>query len=74
MSAVEFIPELHDIGKLVDDKVKDEVKKQIGKSWENHVFISFTDADFKCLGVSQPTSPSWWGQYHHQNDETNKEI
>lgn len=57
-----FIPELHDIGKLVDSKVKKDVEKQIGKSWKGHVFVDF---DFKSFGISQPTSPSWWGQYHH---------
>ncbi len=58
-----FIPELHDIGKLVDSKVKEDVERQIGKSWKGHVF---TDFNFQKLGISQPTSPSWWGQYHHE--------
>ncbi|MBW9222759.1 hypothetical protein KKP97_06920 [Methanothermococcus sp. SCGC AD-155-C09] len=75
MSDKKFIPELHDIGKLVDNKVKEEVKKQIGKqiksSRVNHVFIDF---DFKKFGVPQPTSPSWWGQYHHEKKEINKNI
>jgi len=66
MSDKKFIPELHDIGKLVDNKVRREVKELIGKqiksSRVNHVFIDF---DFKKFGVPQPTSPSWWGQYHH---------
>lgn len=58
-----FLPELHDIGKLVESKVKEDVKKQIGKSWKGHVFVDF---DFKSFGILQPTSPSWWGQYHHE--------
>jgi len=66
MNNQKFIPELHDIGKLVgklvDEKVKKDVEKQIGKAWKGHVFVDF---DFKSFGISQPTSPSWWGQYHH---------
>ncbi|PLV59910.1 hypothetical protein [Thermotoga sp. KOL6] len=57
-----FIPELHDIGKLVDDQVKDRLQNQFGNSWRGHVFINF---NFQNLGITQPTSPSWWGQYHH---------
>jgi hypothetical protein len=71
MSDRNFLPELHDIGKLVDSKVKKEVEKQIGKSWKRHVFVDF---DFKSFGISQPTSPSWWGQYHHETSEINKDI
>ncbi len=66
-----FIPELHDIGKLVDEKVKKDVEKQIGKAWKGHIFVDF---DFKSFGISQPTSPSWWGQYHHKTSEVNKDI
>lgn len=66
-----FIPELHDIGKLADEKVKKDVEKQIGKAWKGHVFVDF---DFKSFGISQPTSPSWWGQYHHKTSEVNKDI
>jgi hypothetical protein len=66
-----FIPELHDIGKLVDSKVKDNVEEQIGRSWKGHVFINF---DFQSFGISQPTSPSWWGQYHHETSEVSKDI
>jgi len=62
MNNQKFIPEFHDIGKLVDEKVKKDVEKQIGKAWKGHVFVDF---DFKSFGISQPTSPSWWGQYHH---------
>ncbi len=67
-----FIPELHDIGKLVDEKVKDEVKNKnkIEKAWGGHVFVDF---DFQKFGISQPTSPSWWGQYHHKI-KNNKNI
>jgi len=28
----------------------------------------------KTLGLKQPTSPSWWGQYHHENGITKKNI
>jgi len=60
MSGIVFIPELHDIGKLVD---RNDLK--------DHVFVDF---DFKKFGISQPTSPSWWGQYHHKTSEVNKNI
>lgn len=61
-----FIPELHDIGKLVDkDAIKDAVKSVLNKKLESHVFINFSDKDFEKLGIKQPTSTSWWGQYHH---------
>ena len=62
MSSPKFIPELHDIGKLIDEKVKDELRNRFGSSWRGHVFV---DIDFQKLGISQPTSPSWWAQYHH---------
>ena len=70
MNNQKFIPELHDIGKLVDEKAKEEVKNKIGKAWSGHVFVDF---DFQKFGISQPTSPSWWGQYHHKI-ENNKDI
>jgi len=63
MNGMVFIPELHDIGKLVDNKVEEEVKNKIGKSWKGHVFVDF---NFQKFGISQPTSPSWWRQYHHE--------
>lgn len=63
MNNPKFISELHDIGKLVDEKVKEEVKNETGKAWSTHVFIDF---DFQKFGISQPTSPSWWSQYHHE--------
>ncbi|CAB3287440.1 conserved protein of unknown function [Methanocaldococcus lauensis] len=68
MTDKEFIPELHDIGKLVDDKVKDEIKKIIGKSWKSHCFIDFNFQELQNNGYSftKPSSPSWWGQYHHE--------
>ncbi len=59
MKKQKFVPELHDIGKLVD---KDKIQKQVDNLWKGHVFVNF---DFKTFGISQPTSPSWWGQYHH---------
>lgn len=65
-----FIAELHDIGKLVDDQVKKQIKSQTGKAWQNHVFINF---DFDNLRIKKPTSPSWWGQYHH-NIDVKKDI
>ncbi len=68
MSTKKFIPELHDIGKLVDGKVRDnlKIKTKPEKPWEGHVFCNFK---FKKCGFSQPTSASWWGQYHHYSDK-----
>lgn len=62
----EFIPELHDIGKLVDKN-----QPKIEKSWKGHVFVDF---NFKSFEITQPTSPSWWGQYHHETSEVSKDI
>lgn len=60
MPSNEFIPELHDIGKLVDKKkIQSENSKLV---WDGHVFYNF---DFSNIGISKPISPSWWGQYHH---------
>ncbi|MBS4060363.1 MAG: hypothetical protein KG029_08195 [Bacteroidetes bacterium] len=54
----EFIAELHDIGKLVD-KNKTELKAY---SLSGHTFENF---DFSKHNITKPTSPSWWGQFHH---------
>ncbi|GAB6118553.1 hypothetical protein JCM16816_21500 [Thermoanaerobacter brockii subsp. lactiethylicus] len=68
MNKKTFVPELHDIGKLVD---KDAIKSVNRISLKDHVFINF---DFTKLGINQPTSPSWWGQYHHFKDIINTDI
>lgn len=55
-----FIAELHDVGKLVDkNSLSDEMRNLLS----NHTFINF---DFRKIGISKPTSASWWGQYHHK--------
>lgn len=60
----EFIAELHDIGKLVDKAgLSEEFKKQI----KRHTFEEF---DFKKYNLSKPSSPSWWGQYHHKINDS----
>jgi hypothetical protein len=59
----DFIPELHDVGKLVDKALKDHYRRNWGKSWNGHCF---TDFDFSTHAVSKPSSPSWWGQFHHK--------
>ena len=51
-----FVSELHDIGKLVDRKAL----AQQGIEILGHTFHSF---DFSLIGISQPSSPSWWGQF-----------
>ncbi|MEO0273245.1 MAG: hypothetical protein ABIM30_09210 [candidate division WOR-3 bacterium] len=51
-----FIAELHDIGKLVD---RDALKSS-GIQIRGHTFHDF---DFSKIGISQPSSPSWYAQY-----------
>ncbi|MBZ4651056.1 hypothetical protein [Thermosipho sp. (in: thermotogales)] len=70
MANKKFIPELHDIGKLVDDRLKDCIGLR-GSRGRKHTFATF---NFQKLCIPQPTSPSWWGQYHHENSEVNKDI
>lgn len=52
-----FIPELHDIGKLVDSRSFSDELQISGHTYDNF--------DFSKLHISPPTSPSWWGQWHH---------
>lgn len=52
-----FVAELHDIGKLVD---KDALNNQDGVQISGHTFHSF---DFSQLGISTPSSPSWYAQF-----------
>lgn len=60
----EYIPELHDIGKLVNkEKLRAEGVKL--DSRESHTFVNF---DFSQLNISKPVSPSWYGQYHFHED------
>ena len=58
----QFIPELHDIGKLVDDEVKEDIELLDEEGRKKHTFENFNFEDY---GFTKPTSPSWWGQYHH---------
>jgi len=51
-----FIAELHDIGKLVDR----QALKQDGIDIKGHTFYDF---DFSHIGISKPTSPSWYAQF-----------
>jgi len=62
MNKSKFIAELHDIGKLVDDSLKSKYGI-IG-----HTFIDF---NFTKFGIIQPSSPSWWGQYHEKTKKKN---
>lgn len=52
-----FIAELHDIGKLLDKS-----------SLTNHKVTghTFVDFNFNSSEIEKPSSPSWWGQYHHE--------
>jgi hypothetical protein len=54
-----FIAELHDIGKLVDWEALG-LKGKIKPGKPRHTFSNF---DFSQLGVSPPSSPSWWSQF-----------
>lgn len=61
----EFIAELHDIGKLVD-------KKQLKKyQFGGHTFEDF---NFSMHQIREPSSPSWWAQYHHIKKITETDI
>jgi len=51
-----FIAELHDIGKLVDR----QALNQAGIQLSAHTFHKF---DFSQLGISKPSSPSWYAQF-----------
>lgn len=53
-----YIAELHDIGKLADR----EALERAGLKITGHTFHDF---DFAQLGIHPPSSPSWWGQWHH---------
>jgi len=56
-----FVPELHDIGKLVDRQALNQAGIQI----TGHTFHDF---DFSQIGVSQPFSPSWYAQYLEKDE------
>ena len=56
MSNNKLVPELNDIGKFVDR----EALKQAGIQTSGHTFHDF---DFSQIGISQPTSPSWYAQF-----------
>lgn len=56
MKNLAFIAELHDIGKLVDR----QALSQAGVDIKGHTFHNF---DFSQLGISKPSSPSWYAQF-----------
>jgi len=61
-----YVAELHDIGKLVDT----ESLRKAGLRVSGHTYHRF---DFTQLGIAPPSSPSWWGQWHH-NDLKRKDY
>lgn len=65
MSQSKFIPELHDIGKLISTELKGQLCLG-GK----HTFDSF---DFARYHLTKPSSPSWWGQFHQLKQEITNE-
>jgi len=71
MTDSKFIPELHDIGKLIDDSLKEKIKNQYGTSWKSHVLV---DLDFTRINISKPNSPSWWGQFHHDKSKNDTDL
>jgi hypothetical protein len=60
-SSKPFIAELHDIGKLVDRQALTRASIQIS----GHTFHDF---DFSHIGISKPTSPSWYAQYLEKDE------
>lgn len=58
-----FIPELHDIGKLIDKKVRNLI------GIKDHPLI---DSIFDQHGNKELFFPSWWTQYHHKKKDKNK--
>ena len=64
MENEKFIPELHDIGKLVSDELKSKLKIH------GHTF-TFDKFNFEEYKIEKPVAPSWWGQYHHKRNEKN---
>ncbi|RLF40033.1 MAG: hypothetical protein DRN12_06135 [Thermoplasmata archaeon] len=56
-----FVPELHDIGKLVDDSLKDSIGLRTSRG-RKHTFEQFNFGDYT---LAKPSSPSWFGQFHH---------
>lgn len=57
----EYIPEMHDIGKLVNIARLKNAGLKFNNRDTTHTFVHF---DFSQLGISKPTQPSWYGQYH----------
>ncbi|RLE53689.1 MAG: hypothetical protein DRJ30_06560 [Candidatus Methanomethylicota archaeon] len=59
-----FVPELHDIGKMIDrDKIVAELKS---RGFKKISFVhTFEKFPFDELGLKKPVSMNWWGQYHH---------
>lgn len=64
-SSKPFIAELHDVGKLVDSEALNQGNIKIS----HHTFHVF---DFSQIGISRPSSSSWWGQYHHEIENNQK--
>lgn len=78
MAQENFVPELHDIGKLVHENLKERGGLEVyhdskRRLWGGHTFCDFKFEDFnKNYGktLSAPiSSPSWWGQFHHKYSE-----
>jgi len=61
MNEKPFIAELHDIGKLVD---RDAINRS-GIQIKGHTFHDF---DFSKIGISRPSSPSWYAQYLEKDE------
>ncbi len=63
-----FVPEMHDLGKLVDNDV---VEALLGAKVDNHYLraVDKSDLDFNKIGVTQPRTPTWIGIQHHNDRE-----
>jgi hypothetical protein len=63
-----FVPEMHDLGKLVDNNV---VQSLLGVDIDGHYFRASdkSDLDFAKIGVKAPSSATWTGIQHHNDAE-----
>ena len=63
-----YVPEMHDLGKLVDNYV---VESLLGVEIDGHYFRTSADADldYATIGVTPPSSSTWIGIQHHNDPE-----
>jgi hypothetical protein len=66
MMTMNFVPEMHDLGKLVDN---DMVEALLSVKLDDHFLRAAdkTDLDFAKIGVTAPATPTWIAVQHHQD-------